>query len=80
MSKKFTGFERSMIYDAVESWMLVNEKKIKSGKGRRLFAPGYFNLVGAQLLRKVDEMTLKESLKQSKIHEEQKVTIKKPVK
>ncbi len=59
---KFNGFEKWIIDEAVTEWVKLaeNETIAAEQNGKRLvFASGYFEMVGKDLLDKVNGMTLK---------------------
>ena len=59
---KFNGFEKWVIDEAVTEWVRLaeNETIAAEQNGRRLiFASGYFEMVGKDLLDKVNSMTQK---------------------
>ena len=65
MSKtKFNGFERWFIQTALKETIEQAEKGIKktednpNGK-RSVYAPGFFTMIGNELIAKVNSMTLK---------------------
>lgn len=64
--KKFNGFENWIITEAVNHFITLQEASVtameKQGKNS-LFAPGYFTMVGKDLLRHVDDLTKKKDLK-----------------
>jgi len=67
MSKtKFNGFENYFITKAIAHAIEEAEAEItemiKQGK-RPIFAKGYFNLVGEELIEKIHTMTLKKTNK-----------------
>ena len=68
--KKFNGFERMLIHDAVSSHLEMMKTETiemeKAGK-RPLCAPDYFTMVKDDLLKKVDTMTLKKDLQDENI-------------
>jgi len=70
--KKFNGFERWFIKQAVENFIQQAEDDLieseRKGKNN-LFAPGYFKMVGKELLIKVDELTLAKDLKNAMDYE-----------
>tara|TARA_R110000796_G_scaffold95104_2_gene200152 strand:+ start:2592 stop:2798 length:207 start_codon:yes stop_codon:yes gene_type:complete len=61
--KKFNGFERVFIEDAIKHYTEEAEKEVTKNKektkGRPLFAEGYFTMVGKEVINKVNDMTLK---------------------
>tara|TARA_R110002033_G_C3848821_1_gene235479 strand:- start:429 stop:632 length:204 start_codon:yes stop_codon:yes gene_type:complete len=60
--KKFNGFERGFIEDAINHYTEEAEKEVreKVSEGKRLlFAEGYFTMVGQEVINKVHDMTLK---------------------
>jgi len=61
--KKFNGFERGFIEDAIKHYTEEAEKEVKKNKEkslkRLLFAEGYFTMVGQEVINKVNDMTLK---------------------
>ena len=62
--KKFNGFERGFIEDAIKHYTEEAEKEVtknkEKNKGKRLlFAEGYFTMVGQEVINKVNDMTLK---------------------
>jgi len=60
--KKFNGFEKYFIQTALRHAIEESEEEvkelIKQGK-RPIFAEGYFEMVGRELIAKVNDMTLK---------------------
>jgi len=60
--RKFNNFENWFIKTACENFIKQAEAEAKdvqeSGKNG-LFAPGYFTMVGKELLEHVDDLTLK---------------------
>ena len=68
--KKFNGFERMLIHDAVSSHLETMKAETiemeKTGK-TPLFTPDYFTMVKDNLLKKVDTMTLKKFLQDENI-------------
>ncbi len=63
MSKtKFNGFEKYFIQTALKHAIEEAEKDVTAmeADGRRsLYAPGYFTMVGNEMIDKVNSMTLK---------------------
>ena len=63
MSKtKFNGFEKYFIQTALKHAIEEAEKDILAAeaKGKRsIYAPGYFTMVGNEIIHKVNRMTLK---------------------
>jgi hypothetical protein len=63
MSKtKFNGFEKYFITTALEHAIEEAENDIKElvSEGKRpIYAEGYFTMVGNELIKKVNDMTLK---------------------
>ena len=63
MSKtKFNGFEKYFIQTALRSAIEQAEEDVKAAKveGKRsIYAPGYFTMVGNEIIDKVNSMTLK---------------------
>ena len=63
MSKtKFNGFEKWFIQTALKSAIQEAETDVLAAesKGKRsIYAPGYFTMVGNELIDKVNSMTLK---------------------
>ena len=63
MSKtKFNGFEKYFITTALESAIEEAEeyaKKAEADGKRLIYAPGYFTMVGNDLIAKINSMTLK---------------------
>lgn len=63
MSKtKFNGFEKFFIQTALKSAIEQAEEDVLSAEadGRRsIYAPGYFTMVGNEIIEKVNSMTLK---------------------
>ena len=60
--KKFNGFEKGFIEDAIKRHIEELEIEVlahKSNGKRLIFAPGYFTRIGGELLDKVNTMTLK---------------------
>lgn len=61
--KKFNEFELWMLTNAILSYVKQAEKDIKLAEDdghRSLFAPGYFTMVGKELIDKVESMTKKQ--------------------
>tara|TARA_R100000951_G_scaffold26632_2_gene22568 strand:- start:1275 stop:1478 length:204 start_codon:yes stop_codon:yes gene_type:complete len=63
MSKKFNGFEKHILQEALQVYIEKAEQEIseqdeKPGK-RFMFASGYFTMIGKELHDKVNQMTLK---------------------
>jgi len=59
---KFNGFENHLITEALKKYIKFLEeenKEMQKGGKMSMFAEGYFEMVGEELLEKVDEMTLK---------------------
>jgi len=59
---KFNGFEKYFITTALKHAIEEAEENIKElvREGKRpIYAPGYFELVGKELIAKVNSMTLK---------------------
>ena len=66
--KKFNQFENYFITTAIDAAVKKAEDDIirieNDGNGRRsVFASGYFNSVGKELIDRVDSMTTKKALK-----------------
>jgi putative heme iron utilization protein len=66
MSKtRFNGFENYFITNALEHAIIQAEDDIlelkREGKSS-IFASGYFNMIGKDLLQKIDHMTIKKDL------------------
>ena len=66
MSKtRFNGFENYFITNALEHAIIQAEDDIlelkREGKNS-IFASGYFNMIGKDLLQKIDHMTIKKDL------------------
>jgi hypothetical protein len=63
MSKtKFNGFENYFIIEALKHAIEESEQEIQEllDQGKRpIFAPGYFELIGRELITKINNMTLK---------------------
>ena len=63
MSKtKFNGFEKYFIQTALRQAIEQAEKDllaIEADGKRSIYAPGYFTLVGEELINKINDMTLK---------------------
>ena len=60
--KKFNGFEKYFIQTALRHAIEESEQEIQEllDQGKRpIFAPGYFEMVGRELIAKVNDMTLK---------------------
>lgn len=58
--KKFNEFELWMLTNAIHGYVQQAENDIKLAEAdghRSLFAPGYFTIVGKELLDKVESMT-----------------------
>lgn len=66
MAKKFNGFENHLITISLRKAIQSVEEEIveleRQGK-KPLHASGYFTMVGANLLEKVNSMTYKKDLK-----------------
>ena len=63
MSKtKFNGFEKYFIQTALKNAIEEAEQDVlaarKTGKSS-IYAPGYFTLVGNEMINKINDMTLK---------------------
>ena len=63
MSKtKFNGFEKYFIQTALKQAIELAEEDVLAveadGK-RSIYAPGYFTLVGNEMINKINDMTLK---------------------
>ena len=67
MSKtKFNGFENHFIIESLKSAIEESEEEISLliSQGKRpIFAEGYFELVGGELITKINNMTLKRDRK-----------------
>jgi len=64
--KKFNGFEKYFIQTALRHAIEESEEEIKEliKQGKRpIFAEGYFELVGGELITKINNMTLKRDRK-----------------
>ena len=66
MSKtRFNGFENYFITNALKHAIIQAEDDIleleREGKSS-IFASGYFNMIGEDLLQKIDHMTIKKDL------------------
>jgi len=63
MSKtKFNGFEKYFIQTALKSAIEQAEEDVLAAEAdgkRSIYAPGYFTLVGNEIIDKVNSMTLK---------------------
>ena len=62
--KKFNGFEKYFIQTALKHAIEESEQEIQEllDQGKRpIFAPGYFELIGKELIAKVNDMTLKKN-------------------
>jgi len=63
MSKtKFNGFEKYFIQTALRSAIEQAEVDVlaaESNGKRSIYAPGYFTMVGTEIINKVNSMTLK---------------------
>ena len=63
MSKtKFNGFEKYFIQTALRHAVEEAEKDVLSAEAdgkRSIYAPGYFTMVGNEIINKVNSMTLK---------------------
>jgi UDP-2,3-diacylglucosamine pyrophosphatase LpxH len=62
MSNKFNGFEKWFIDTALEQAIETAEQdvlKAQSEGKNVIFAPGYFRMVGNDLKKKVNSMTIK---------------------
>jgi len=60
--KKFNGFEKYFIQTALKHAIEESEQEIQEllDQGKRpIFAPGYFELIGKELITKINNMTLK---------------------
>ena len=62
--KKLNGFDNYIINKAVKHWIEQVEKEVledsaKLRSGNLIYAPGYFTMVGKELLEKIDELTIK---------------------
>ena len=64
MSKtKFNGFEKYFIQTALRHAIEEAEKDVLAAEAdgnRSLYAPGYFTMVGNDIISKVNDMTVKE--------------------
>jgi hypothetical protein len=61
-ANKFNGFEKYFIQTALRHAIEEAEKDIldAEAKGKRsIYAPGYFTMVGNEIIHKVNRMTLK---------------------
>ena len=61
--KKLNGFDNYIINKAVKYWIEQVENEIledSAAGGNLIYAPGYFTMVGKELLEKVDKLTKKE--------------------
>jgi hypothetical protein len=61
--KKFNEFELWMLTNAIHAYIQRSENDVKAAEAdghRSLFAPGYFTMVGRELLDKVESMTKKQ--------------------
>lgn len=68
MSKKLNSFENYFIKRAIKTLVDESEQEIAESEldGKRLiFASGYFEMIGKEMLDKVDSLTLKSALKQN---------------
>ena len=63
MSKtKFNGFEKYFIQTSLRQAIEQAEEDVLAAeaKGKRsIYAPGYFTLVGNEMIKKINDMTLK---------------------
>ena len=63
MSKtKFNGFEKYFIQTALKAAIEqaeVDVLAVESEGKRSIYAPGYFTMVGTEIINKVNDMTLK---------------------
>ena len=60
--KKLNGFDNYIINKAVKHWIDQVEKEVLEDSavgGNLIYAPGYFTMVGKELLEKVDKLTIK---------------------
>lgn len=60
--KKFNGFEKTYIQEALDILTTHNEDYVvkERAKGKRLlYAPGYFDMINKELKEKINNMTLK---------------------
>ena len=63
---KFNGFENHLMTEALKRYIKFLEeenKEMQKGGRMTMFAEGYFEMVGEELLGKVKKMTLKKDLK-----------------
>ena len=62
--KKFNGMESNLLVDSLNYYVANLESEIKkmdeSGKGRSIFAPGFYTMISKELIDKVKSMTKKE--------------------
>ena len=61
--KKFNGYERQLIHEALSHHCVNLENEVKEIGRRSMFAPGFFTMTIKELLDKVDTMTRKKDLK-----------------
>ena len=61
--KKFNGYERQLIHEALSHHCVNLENEVTEMEGRSIFAPGFFTMTINELLTKVDDMTRKRDLK-----------------
>lgn len=69
--EKFNGFENWMMHEAMDQYIEKAEAEVKlleTEKKNSLFAPGYFTVVGKELLDKVDTLTKANDLAARKRH------------
>ena len=60
---KFNGFEKYFIQTALRHAIEEAEKDVlatEADGNRSLYAPGYFTMVGTEIINKVNSMTLKQ--------------------
>ena len=55
--KKLNGFDNYIINKAVKHW--IEQVENSAVGGNLIYAPGYFTMVGKELLEKVDKLTIK---------------------
>lgn len=66
MSKKLNSFENYFIKSAIQEAVARAEQDIlfaESNNKRPIFATGYFDMIGKDMLEKIDTLTLKSALK-----------------
>jgi len=60
--KKFNEFELWFLTNAIHEYVAQAEANVEAAEnnGRCLFAPGYFTMVGKEMIEKIDSMTKKQ--------------------